>query len=439
MTKDKNINDKVFRICLFGADLDVGNMGCRALAASLIKLFKVAKPYSEISLLYGHITPSIKSVNIMSGKTVKVEVVNYRLSPRARLSEHLFSIILLAVIFRLVPFTAVRKKIMSLSPWIKSMAQADLVGEINGGDSFSDIYGLLRLIICVSSSLIAILMKKPLVLLPQTYGPYNSIWARMIARFILRHADSIYSRDLRGIDTVNHLLGNKSNLKTVRFCPDVAFCLEPINLKPITIMPTLSDRISVKLVGFNVSGLLYMGGYTRDNMFGLRFDYRDFVSELLAKLFETTDLHVLLIPHTFGNAAQNDQDACKAVWLSAYQKFGERIHLLNGEYDQNELKAIIGGCDFFIGSRMHACIAALSQGIPSVGIAYSLKFRGVFESLGMGDMVIDARDVTIKEAIDACIKRLEHREILSKSLAQTIPSIMEQVKSCFTTLATNTK
>ena len=49
-------------------------------------------------------------------------------------------------------------------------------------------------------------------------------------------------------------------------------------------------------------------------------------------------------------------------------------------------KAVIGQCDFFIGSRMHACIAALSQGVPCVGVAYSMKFAGVFDTVGMERM-----------------------------------------------------
>ena len=39
------------------------------------------------------------------------------------------------------------------------------------------------------------------------------------------------------------------------------------------------------------------------------------------------------------------------------------------EYDQHAIKSIIGRCDFFIGSRMHACIAALSQKIPTAAVA----------------------------------------------------------------------
>ena len=65
--------------------------------------------------------------------------------------------------------------------------------------------------------------------------------------------------------------------------------------------------------------------------------------------------------------------------------------IVDREYDQHEIKGVIGMCDFFVGSRMHACIGALSQGIPCVGVAYSMKFRGVFESVGVADWVVDSR------------------------------------------------
>jgi polysaccharide pyruvyl transferase WcaK-like protein len=40
---------------------------------------------------------------------------------------------------------------------------------------------------------------------------------------------------------------------------------------------------------------------------------------------------------------------------------------------------------------MHACIAALSQCVPALGLAYSNKFSGVFETIGVGSLVIDLR------------------------------------------------
>jgi polysaccharide pyruvyl transferase WcaK-like protein len=38
--------------------------------------------------------------------------------------------------------------------------------------------------------------------------------------------------------------------------------------------------------------------------------------------------------------------------------------------------------DFFMGARMHACIAALSSGVAVAPMAYSRKFAGLFGSIG---------------------------------------------------------
>ncbi len=75
---------------------------------------------------------------------------------------------------------------------------------------------------------------------------------------------------------------------------------------------------------------------------------------------------------------------------------------------------------------MHSCIAALSQGIPCVGIAYSSKFEGVFDTLGMTEWVVDGRKVGKEEAIARILelykRKNEIRETLSKNanLAQKL-------------------
>ena len=62
----------------------------------------------------------------------------------------------------------------------------------------------------------------------------------------------------------------------------------------------------------------------------------------------------------------------------------------------------------FIGSRMHAVIAELSSGVPSIPIAYSRKFMGVFEPLGYTE-TLDAR----KLDEDQIVKKV--KEYLSNS------------------------
>ena len=47
-----------------------------------------------------------------------------------------------------------------------------------------------------------------------------------------------------------------------------------------------------------------------------------------------------------------------------------------------EAKSYIYQLDFFAGARMHATIGAVSAGVPTIPIAYSRKFIGVFGALG---------------------------------------------------------
>jgi hypothetical protein len=126
-------------------------------------------------------------VPLATGETARVRVLNCRLSPRARLGEHLLWILLLAVFWRLCP--PLRRRLERRNLWIHALRQAGFVGEIHAGDSFSDIYGLRRFAVGLVPDAIAILLGKPPVFLPQTYGPFSSALARAGARAILRAAD----------------------------------------------------------------------------------------------------------------------------------------------------------------------------------------------------------------------------------------------------------
>ena len=210
MCNDKN----KFNVCIFCASLDVGNQGCRALAVSLIKLVLDLKPFARVYLLYGNRTPNIKILEI-SGKKIKANIVNSRLSPKSKINEHLFWILLMAFFYRLLPFKYVRNLTSKFTPWIRVLEQADFVGDIRGGDSFSDIYGLQRIIFGSIPCIIAILMKKKLILLPQTYGPYNSKMAEYIERFIMKHSQKIYARDKDSLKLARNLLGSEKKISSL--------------------------------------------------------------------------------------------------------------------------------------------------------------------------------------------------------------------------------
>lgn len=421
----------MYKVVLMGAALDTGNMGVSALASSVIKLVLQVRPDADISFFIGNKSSEPQILDSPGGK-IKINIINHRLSPKADFKKHIFVIFFIACLQKIIPFQTVKKLLINSIPTLKSLSEADFIGDIHGGDSFSDIYGTNLFITGVIPDIIILLLDKKLVLLPQTYGPYKSLLSQKIAKYIFKKASCIISRDKEGIEVVKNVLGQETKNNKIHFCPDVAFVLDAAMPSDINIEPPLVRDTRFPLVGLNVNGLLYNGGYTRDNMFGLNYDYKEFIRNLVLRLAKDTTSHILLIPHTFGPTGNvnSDPDASLDIIKNLDEPYRSRVHMVMGEYDQFAIKAIIGLSDFFIGSRMHACIAALSQGIPTVGVAYSRKFAGVFDSIGAQDMVADARKLSADEIINKILLDFGNRDDL-KSKLLNIDNAKSQLKNIF--------
>lgn len=415
---------------LLGASLDTGNLGVNALCASTVKNIYLADPHARVWLMEGVRNPTSQIVRIAGGSSVELGRVGVRCNKTVWRKNHLLVLLLMSIAGRCLP-SSWRKRFWNTNPHIKTICSAKAIFDITGGDSFSDIYGIRRMIIGSLRKILILLLDKPLVLLPQTFGPFQSRLVRFLARWILRRSTDVYSRDREGLDQISRLIGSRSMRCKPQVCPDVAFTLDSIPPKTIDVQPEpLPPKGTKVVVGFNVSGLLWNGGYTRKNMFGLAIEYQQLIAELLNAILQKEHTSVLLVPHVFPDAAyavESDPDACRAVYDQFKNRFPSRILLLEGKYDQSEIKWIIGQCDFFLGSRMHACIAALSQRIPAIGLAYSKKFSGVFESVGMGDLVVDLRNENVDQIKDRVIEYLNCRRSISDRLKGTIDRAEQQV------------
>ena len=146
-----------------------------------------------------------------------------------------------------------------------------------------------------------------------------------------------------------------------------------------------------------------------------------------------TDAEIVLVPHVFGNAGDVESDtvASAKIYQEFESRYPGRLHLIERECDQHEIKYLIGQCDFLLGSRMHACIAALSQGIPAIGLAYSKKFAGVLRTIGAEDLVIDLRAHDQVEIIARIDSAWRDREKTAAKLSAEMPAVKRTVSCLF--------
>lgn len=422
MKKDKK------SIAILGTSVLNENRGVQALAESLVNLCAGPEGDNEIFIMVGNKESLVLPFEI-KGKVKQVPVINYRLSPKAKFKEHLAWIIIACLLYRFLPFSGVRKLLRNVTPWIDVLLHVDLVGDIRGGDSFSDIYGMKRFIIGFLEELTVLLIRGNIVQFPQTFGPYQKPLSRILARFLLRHSSIIVARDEQSQATATELLGGN---RKILLCPDVAFTLPAKKPESLETYPKFQEYPSKGVIGINVNGLMYNGGYNRKNMFGLKMDYRNLIPVLIENLLAEHEGELWLVPHTYGPPGpESDPEACSQVRASLPAAIKKRVRIVTGIYDCRQIKGVIGMCDFFIGSRMHACIAALSQGIPCVGIAYSRKFQGVFATVGMGTWVVDGRTVGNEAAISRVLELYGNRNSVQRSLKQKIKDAKEKVEEIF--------
>jgi polysaccharide pyruvyl transferase WcaK-like protein len=285
----------------------------------------------------------------------------------------------------------------------------DLVMDIGEGDSFADIYGIDRFIKLYVTKVSALSSHKTLVLLPQTIGPFKRLLSRILASHILRQIRHVYPRDLLSLQVVQKMIPGRDYSQYL----DVAFHLpyQKVTFSEI-------DKIHV---GMNVSALLWHGGYNKDNMFSLVSDYKELTLEILQRFLEMDNVVFHLVPHVVEcDSLPVEDDYALAQLLRGKMP---RIVLPSSFRTPVEAKSYISGLDFFVGARMHSCIAAYSTCVPCIPLGYSRKFSGLFVNTLGYPHVADLQQETQEEVLAKVFRGFENRQALQIELQQNGPIV----------------
>src|SRR4029077_19228735 len=122
----------------------------------------------------------------------------------------------------------------------------------------------------------------------------------------------------------------------LKFSHDMAFVMEAVKPEAGKLADLPPQNGAGPLVGLNISGLLLMGGYTRDNMFGLKVDYARLVRAIIEYFIREHGARVVLVPHVFGNDGECDNPACARVFEELQAQYGDQLCCLRGDYNQHE-------------------------------------------------------------------------------------------------------
>lgn len=362
-------------ILLLGASLESDNKGVNALGIGAITLLKNNYNNATISLLCVGI-PALKVKEVaVSGTLLKVNLHYFSKYDILKAIKEAY----LHKFFGVKPKLEVSKLIFN----------SDLAFDINEGDSFSDIYGTKRIIRHFTDSKLILAWKKPLIFLPQTIGPFDSFIGKKLGGHILKRLEKLYVRDVKAFPFIDKLGVDK------HLTIDMAVYMTP---------KSTPDVIKPNTIGINVSGLMYLNRYK--SLEGKYDNYSVFLKQLVTRLLND-GFEVLLIPHTYNALQPNVEDDLEGIkkFVSDNPDLASKISYIDKDYSAQELKYIISQTVFFMGSRMHSCIAALSTSVPTIGLSYSYKFEGTFDMFKQKSLVMDVNYLKL-DALDTFINTI---------------------------------
>lgn len=305
--------------------------------------------------------------------------------------------------------------------WLKDqIASVDAVLAV-GGDNYSLDYGLPSFFMGMDQ--LAMDMGKPVYLWGASVGPFEREPHFVpVIREHLARMDQILVRESISYNYLTETLG----LSNVRRMADPAFRLEKQEVDCSRFWP---DDPGNGVIGINVSPLIER--------------YKDAGQDLIAEVVSFIrhvatkgKFGVLLVPHVmpWGQVKNNDADYMARI-LSACDDLGSRITMIPRTFNAAQIKAVISRLRFFIGARTHSTIAALSSGVPTISITYSVKARGINRDI-FGDewMVVPTPQLSCASLTTAFGQLVEREEEVRARLNVAIPKLQESIISAATAL-----
>lgn len=244
---------------------------------------------------------------------------------------------------------------------------------------------------------------KMLILLPQALGPFTSPQIRDAIGEVADLASLIYARDSVSYRQIAGVVGERDN---IRIAPDFTTLLEGY------IPPDF--KLSGRLVAL-VPNCRMLDKTRADEKQG----YVPLMRNCAEKLIRAGMKPFFLIhdgPADFRLAETINAELGEVLPVVAYD-------------DPLATKGVLGTCHGVIASRFHALISAFSQGVPSLGTAWSHKYQALFEDYGCPQALL-ATSMPSDELDQklAFLINNKHRSDLAQTISLKATGLKEQAR-----------
>jgi colanic acid/amylovoran biosynthesis protein len=248
----------------------------------------------------------------------------------------------------------------------------------------------------------------PVVVFPNSIGPFKTWVGRFLSRLALNSCEYVLAREPISYEMVNSL-GIRSRKALTS---DTALLFK-------TAKEAAPENLSHPVLG--VCPGLYRFSLSDEQVRKYIMDHAMALDEAI----ERYGFSVVLSPHYVSHLEYGDTEVCRLILSKMKNRNKTRIVVADGV---EEFKSLLDQMDMIITSKMHPGVMGVSGYVPTLFIAYDHKQTGLFRQLGMEDYTIPIAEVSCEKMLAKIDLMWKNREKIAALLQARIPVMQEDIK-----------
>jgi colanic acid/amylovoran biosynthesis protein len=288
---------------------------------------------------------------------------------------------------------------------------------------------------------LATLLNKPLVFLPQSFGPFGSFLARRGVKRLLEGQSivRVFAREEISHQYLRSIL-NKDYHPRIALCPDMAFYSEENAGQHIPKSEPLGLRQPILAV--NLREWAFPEAKDPAARRRKREEYLNALIVAARFFIQHYQGTVVVIPQALGpDPSEDDRGICTEFCQRTRECVPADGVVQIRESDigsPTDLMGFLCQVALMIGTRLHSCILALLVGVPVISIGYQHKSKGTMDLLGLGRFNTDITELSPEWLLDSVEEIINHRSETQEKIRQHLSHahawIDDEVGTLFTSL-----
>lgn len=256
--------------------------------------------------------------------------------------------------------------------------------------------------------LVAKFYGKPVVMFPNSVGPFKTVIGRSLSRLALNSCSLIIVRE-----PISNRIVQSLRVKTPKI-----LTFDTTWLFGSATNTRFKDN-SHPCIG--VSPGIYSYVFSELEIERHVTSY----AEALDKAIEKFGFSVVFLPHYVSGFRYDDLEISKMILQKMRNK--NRARIVEVEKAE-EFKSFLDKMDVVISSKMHPAVLALSGRVPTLCVAYDHKQIGLFESLDMNKCVIPLNELSSGRLFSKICYVWNNKERIRAELETRVPSIQKNIR-----------